>query len=150
MQKKLLLFLTVLLFPWAMKAQTNFHEGFESGIPSTWTNIDSDNDGYNWVRASVLLAGETISPHDGTDFVCSQSYDENDGDLTPDNWLVTPAITVGTAEVLPTMWQFMMPVMLLNTMVSIFPPHRQPISALSPCCTRRPSKVKILIGQNVQ
>ena len=100
MQKKLLLFLTVLLFPWAMKAQTNFHEGFESGIPSTWTNIDSDNDGYNWVRASVLLAGETISPHDGTDFVCSQSYDENDGDLTPDNWLVTPAITVGTAEVL--------------------------------------------------
>ena len=98
MKKIFLLLLTsLILLPWAMKAQTVFHEGFESGIPATWTTIDSDSDGYGWLSASVLMAGYTINPHEGNDFVSSQSYDENTNvALTPDNWLITPAITLGS------------------------------------------------------
>ena len=73
---------------------TEFTEGFESGIPATWNTIDADGDGYNWERSSVLMAGYSITPHSGDDMVSSQSYDSSAGALTPDNYLVTPQVTL--------------------------------------------------------
>ena len=68
--------------------QTLFEEGFEGGIPSTWTTVDEDNDGFSWE-----ILGTT--PHSGSLAVSSASYDYMNGDaLNPDNWLVTPAITL--------------------------------------------------------
>ena len=73
-----------------------FNEGFESGIPTTWMNIDNDGDTHTWF---VLGAG------DGWDFVTggdnavvSFSYDNATfSALTPDNWLITPQLSLGAA-----------------------------------------------------
>lgn len=65
-------------------------EAFESGIPSTWSNIDNDGDGYTWC-AIESLAGQGVN---GSNCVFSNSYDNSIGPLTPDNWLITPTFTI--------------------------------------------------------
>ncbi len=68
-------------------AQTLLNEGFESGaLPSGWTAIDSDGDGFNW-DATLWQ-----NPHSGNRCIVSSSYDLQMGPLLPDNWLITPAI----------------------------------------------------------
>lgn len=63
---------------------TYFEESFKSGIPATWTNIDKDGDGHKWEHTTT----------DGG-FAMSRSYLSADGSaLTPENYLVSPAITV--------------------------------------------------------
>ena len=72
-----------------------FTEGFESGsIPTGWTTIDADGDGFNWTIASVLMAGYTIPSHGGADCITSQSYSSTYGPLTPDNYLVSPQVSI--------------------------------------------------------
>ena len=71
------------------------NESFEDGIPSDWATIDADGDGFNWVRSSVLMAGYSITPHSGEDMLSSASYDFSYGALNPDNYLVTPLVTLG-------------------------------------------------------
>ena len=64
-----------------------FAENFDRGVPSDWTTIDADGDGYDWFQFSVGL--------DNTTCVASASYINNIGALTPDNWLITPQIDLG-------------------------------------------------------
>ncbi len=93
--KKVLTFLTMMLLFVMAKAQTPFvvfQEGFEGSTLSGWTLIDNDGDGYNW-RSSTGVLSEA-SGHSGTGFAFSQSYDNTAGPLTPDNWLVSSAITL--------------------------------------------------------
>ncbi len=66
--------------------QVIFSEGFENGIPDGWTNIDADGDGYTW--------GETFSGYGGSDCITSRSYDFSAGALSPDNWIITPAVVL--------------------------------------------------------
>jgi M6 family metalloprotease-like protein len=70
---------------------TLFEEGFENGIPATWSNVDLDADGNSW----GILSSPVTTPHSGNNVATSASY-LNEGflALTPDNWLVTPAITL--------------------------------------------------------
>lgn len=84
----------------AANAQTYFlQEGFEgSEIPSTWTVIDADGDGYGW----SLTNGEFVT-HTGTGCATSASWVTGAGALTPDNWLVTPAVTL-TANATLSFW----------------------------------------------
>jgi hypothetical protein len=70
-----------------------FTVNFESGIPAGWTTIDADGDGYNWNLASTTM-GTGYGHNGSSDMVFSQSYDNNFGALTPDNYLVTPAVTL--------------------------------------------------------
>ena len=58
-------------------------------LPDGWTTIDADGDGKNWAIA------KGIKSHSGNNCVSSASYDNNDGALTPDNWLVSPEVTLG-------------------------------------------------------
>ncbi|MBQ1654756.1 MAG: choice-of-anchor J domain-containing protein, partial [Bacteroidales bacterium] len=60
-------------------------EDFENGMPEGWTTIDVDGDGDVWANAG--MAG-----HESEGCITSKSYDNNYGALTPDNWLITPAI----------------------------------------------------------
>ncbi len=68
-------------------------EGFEDGLPETWNNIDQDGDGFSW---EVLTADEDlIGTHTGNGCIASASYDyEEEEALEPDNYLITPAITI--------------------------------------------------------
>ena len=68
-------------------------EAFENGLPSTWTNIDADGDGLAWLSDEGQIGG-----HNGGSMVFSQSYDNNFGVLTPDNYLVTPSIHIPNAS----------------------------------------------------
>ena len=63
---------------------------FENSTFQGWTTIDADGDGYTWVLSSTGMG--TGYGHNGSvDMVYSQSYDNNYGPLTPDNYLVSPA-----------------------------------------------------------
>ena len=69
--------------------QSLLSETFETGgLPAGWSIIDQDGDGYNWVFATGF------NSHTGNGVVYSQSYDNYVGILYPDNWLVTPAVTL--------------------------------------------------------
>ncbi|MEE3382696.1 MAG: cell wall-binding repeat-containing protein, partial [Anaerovoracaceae bacterium] len=71
---------------------TNFHD---SSLPdSGWIAIDSDGDGWNWMYAKDF--SDNFFSLDGRDGECltSASYVNALGALNPDNWLVSPAITV--------------------------------------------------------
>ena len=70
-------------------------ENFDTDKSSEWTFIDSDGDGYEWEWNTS--ATYTIS---GTGILQSASYDNTVGELTPDNWVFTPAIQLTEDNVL--------------------------------------------------
>ena len=65
-----------------------------------WTTIDADGDGNNWMVTTDLISSFE-SGHSGTNALSSQSYASGTGALTPDNWLVSPQVTLGGTF---TMW----------------------------------------------
>ena len=67
-------------FPWT--------EGFEGGIGACWSTIDNNSDGYGWEALGGF--GNNSSSYSAA----SYSYVNGVGALTPDNWLVSPAIVV--------------------------------------------------------
>lgn len=68
-----------------------FTEDFEGTI-DCWSAVDNDGDTYNW----GLVSGGSPA-HSGTGIVTSASYDNSAGALTPENWLISPAIDLSTA-----------------------------------------------------
>ena len=99
--KKTLLFLTlfIAMLTFGVRAQIPvFTESFEgTSIPAGWTTIDADQDGYGWEHSSVQ--GD-VPGYTGSGAVASYSYDNATYNaLTPDNWLITPAISLsGTSS----------------------------------------------------
>ena len=68
-----------------------FFEDFENGIPGDWTIIDADGDGYGWqAYTSENPNGTTI----GSTCATSASFIDNVGELSPDNWLISPPLTL--------------------------------------------------------
>lgn len=89
MKKFYLLLFFFGILAWSANAQvTILNESFESGsIPTGWTVIDQDNDNNDWFVNS--------SSHTGTYGISSESFIVNTyQDLTPDNWLITPLLTI--------------------------------------------------------
>ena len=86
--KKVLLFVMAAMFACTMNAQVFFSDDFESGLDN-WTLYDNDGDGYQWM---IYSADGTA--HGGTQSAMSASYYTDA--LTPDNWMVSPAITLPT------------------------------------------------------
>jgi hypothetical protein len=73
--------------------------GYETGdCPTGWTLIDADGDGQNWYVWNLTLDDGTTQ----TTF-SSNSYINNYGALTPDNWAITPQVKLG-AEVSFDAW----------------------------------------------
>ena len=69
---------------------TIFSEGFEftSGeLENGWTSVDQDGDGNDWFVYSA-----TGAAHSGTLSIASASWQSGQGALTPNNWLISPAI----------------------------------------------------------
>ena len=72
----------------------DFFEGFESGtLPTGWKAYDVDADGFNWTNTASLYG--IFAAHTGSYCMASASYDNDTySALTPNNWLVTPAIQI--------------------------------------------------------
>ena len=76
---------------------------FEDSSMGSWTTIDADGDGYTWVMGSAIGgiylvedASLSGSGHNAsTDMVCSGSYSNVVGVLTPDNYFVSPQVQLG-------------------------------------------------------
>ena len=97
--KKIFTLMLALFAMVAVQAQNLLNEDFENGIPSTWVNVDADGDG-NFSLSSENQTG--VSGHNGTNG-CAYSCSYISSALTPDNWLITPAITL-TGPASLTFW----------------------------------------------
>ena len=65
--------------------------GFEDGTLGDWTTIDADDDGSAWF---VWTSSEMVVGHNGSTYVATSASYANAA-LTPDNYLVSPQITLG-------------------------------------------------------
>jgi len=71
----------------------DFFEGFEAGtLPTGWVTYDQDGDGYGWDNTAIEF--DVFEAHTGDYCMTSASYRNDVGALTPNNWLVTPAIAI--------------------------------------------------------
>ena len=103
MRKFFTITIILLLLTITAKAQIIFSEDFETdSMPEGWTFIDADEDNINWLHSSDSLLGPGYG-HNSDHCMFSQSYDFTLGALTPDNWLVTPAINL-TDSCMLTFW----------------------------------------------
>lgn len=109
--KKLLLPLLLISFLSAEAQTTVFSENFNAtpiALPTGWTTIDADNDGFNW---SVVQITEddlvTPAPNYPTPCLRSVSWDSFFGPLTPDNWVFTPSINLAayTGQTITLKWK---------------------------------------------
>ena len=69
----------------SVPATLPFFEGFDGDEFTCWTILDQDGDGDTW-------ANITMTPYEGDGCVTSSSY--NGEPLTPDNWLISPALAI--------------------------------------------------------
>ena len=68
---------------------------FENGTLEPWTTIDSDGDGYEWHLWDPNSLG--YDPGDGVQLhgtMCATSASYQGTALTPDNWLISPQVTI--------------------------------------------------------
>ena len=84
---------------------TTFNVGFEEGMPEGWTRIDANNDGNRWEMTSDIptawpyYASLTLDWYrTGTNAICSGSYINGVGAITPDDYLVTPQVTLAAGS----------------------------------------------------
>ena len=65
-------------------------------VPSGWTVLDEDGDGYTWMMFANSGSDTDGNPYnfDGS-CIESGSYINNVGALRPDNWLITPKVELG-------------------------------------------------------
>ena len=83
-------------------AENIFFEGFENGIPATWTTIDADGDGNNWLALSDIpatyagYASLDLSnwAHNGNNAASSPSYVNNVGSFDSDQYLISPKLNL--------------------------------------------------------
>ena len=69
-------------------------EDFEDeSLPEGWKIIDNDGDGNNWILANFNDA-DNPGANGSTNYITSASYINAIGPLTPDNFLITPAINL--------------------------------------------------------
>ena len=79
-----------------------FFEDFEAGTtPTGWVVLDEDGDSYSWDNSAVDDFG--FDAYSGDYCMTSASYINAVGALTPDNWLISPAIQIGGSSVLSFM-----------------------------------------------
>lgn len=74
-----------------------FVEGAESfegdELPECWQIVDADGDDFNW-----NLISELAPSFHGDYAIRSESYSNDSGVLTPDNYLITPQLDLGTGD----------------------------------------------------
>jgi len=75
-----------------------FSVDFEAGLPAGWTTIDGGTPtGYGWHLASSTM-GTGYGHNGSSDCMISQSYDNGYGIVYPDNYLVSPQVTLAAGS----------------------------------------------------
>ena len=69
----------------------DFEDDYSEGRLLHWATIDADGDGYNWTLSPI---GEGYGHHTSNGAVFSYSYSNYSGALSPDNYLVSPQMTI--------------------------------------------------------
>ncbi len=79
----------------------NFSVDFEGGMPAGWTVNDANNDGWTWCLTSAIPTTWTYYAslsldwyHSGSNAICSGSYINGVGALTPNEYLISPATNI--------------------------------------------------------
>ena len=75
-----------------------YREGFENGLTG-WRTVDADTDGRCWATVS----GQGVA-YEGQGAALSASYDIAAGELTPDNWLISPEIVLPQTGGMSLVW----------------------------------------------
>lgn len=88
--KKNLLFVSALVLGLGANAQTVVYQASDATAFGSWTAVDADQDTHNWGIYDLTGAGTSFDAQ--AEVAGSKSWDSTDGALTPDNWLVSPAI----------------------------------------------------------
>jgi|GEM_PF-1651281 len=66
-----------------------------------WIFIDDDGDGYNWIWQQDYSNPPYCTAYEGEGLIYSESYHNTDDSgvvLTPDNWAISPAVTLPTGD----------------------------------------------------
>ena len=84
--KKILLPVSALMISMGLSAQTYFSEDFSTGLGG-WTLTDSDADGNDWAVFTSQAPNDAFGD-------CMTSASWNTNPLTPDNWVVSSAISI--------------------------------------------------------
>lgn len=69
----------------------DFENDYVEGRLVNWTVIDADGDGYNWTLSPI---GEGYGYNQSNGVVLSYSYSNYSGALDPDNYLVSPKLSI--------------------------------------------------------
>lgn len=78
------------------KGETLLSEDFDDGaVPDDWINYDADGDGHVWMFWTAQDDNAGNPTANGSYALQSESYDNNTGALTPDNWLIIPNVELG-------------------------------------------------------
>ena len=82
----------------------DFEDNFVEERMQDWTFIDADGDDFNWEISDRSLGESSCQPHSGYVVLYSASYDNASGELYPDNWAITPAITLSEVSNYLSFW----------------------------------------------
>lgn len=70
-----------------------------------WTFVDSDGDGHNWIWQEEYGTSTHCTAYEGEGLIYSESYYKAGSTaLTPDNWAITPAVTLPTGYASVTLY----------------------------------------------
>lgn len=82
-----------------------FNVDFENGLPSGWKVIDGNNDGWTWCLTSTIpatwsyYANLTLTwYHSGSNAICSGSFINDVGALSPDEYIVSPKVNIANGS----------------------------------------------------
>lgn len=79
---------------------SEFFEDFENGFPEGWNNYDLDGDNFHWQLYSEVFSTTNACHNGSQEMITSSSYDRfTNVALTPDNYLVTPLVSIADGSV---------------------------------------------------
>ena len=70
-------------------------EGSDTDLPECWQAIDADGDGNNW---EIVPFDDSEVIFNGANAIASFSYINDVGDITPDNYLITPKLDITAGD----------------------------------------------------
>lgn len=74
-----------------------YRENFDEGtMPRCWTTFDADGDAHGWMPSQNDSDNEFADPQAGAGCMFSESSTDEGDELTPDNWLISPAIALNS------------------------------------------------------